>query len=586
MKKEVERKSNSESTILEHVVCLLPRLGNIETRGLPVWPPDAFALCLSLLQESAAYCTVLEDWPPSGNANTLEWAEQAENLGVEWRRMWVSGPSVPDAITSWWEVVLSSFGQPLSYIKQNFLLAQAILSICGAADEACVDAGTPVNRQIDEDDVDSYYDFRFAQKADKLLDRKFNGSSLCDEIDCARARVLPKQHTPQNGLTTRSLSLYIGLSLSHEVKPVWLQSGRYQDDESLNLLLIPWPYAIKRTQFQPKASLPKEMRNMSDQFGFFSFRQGTETKRLIELVFYFYEKAEAEFGKLGGVVLPEAAVSPGQFKKLRSELKNRGKRCLLIAGVGNSDKTGDLHDQNTVQIHIPDGDPVIQHKHHRWKLTRSQILQYNLGGVLTPGKNWWEHINIGNRSLTFITLLSTLTMAVLICEDLARPDPVGDVVRVVGPNLLIALLMDGPQLKERWPARHAITLADDPGCSVLAFTSIGMCTLSRPIKADETNRDRVIAIWKDPFEPAPKEIELPEGCGGVVLSLSLQDGTEWTADGRSTTSGSPRLTGVYPLGLPSQIPVELGSLKAQSRQNGKLKNQSKLDLRRLNAIKT
>jgi hypothetical protein len=151
-----------------------------------------------------------------------------------------------------------------------------------------------------------------------------------------------------------------------------------------------------------------------------------------------------------------------QFGEMQKELARRKSRCLLIAGVNKPSQKKTSHDENTVQVHVPDGKTVAQHKHHRWKLTQSQIMQYNLGGVLNPNKEWWEHIDISDRTLTFVSLLSDLTLSVLICEDLARPDPVADVVRVVGPNLVIALLMDGPQLKERWPTRHAIALADDP----------------------------------------------------------------------------------------------------------------------------
>lgn len=69
----------------------------------------------------------------------------------------------------------------------------------------------------------------------------------------------------------------------------------------------------------------------------------------------------------------------------------------------------------------------------------------------------------------------------LVCEDLARQDPAADLIRAVGPNLLIALLMDGPQLSGRWPARYASVLAEDPGTSVLTLTSLGMAERSRPI---------------------------------------------------------------------------------------------------------
>jgi hypothetical protein len=64
--------------------------------------------------------------------------------------------------------------------------------------------------------------------------------------------------------------------------------------------------------------------------------------------------------------------------------------------------------------------------------------------------------------------------SVLICADLARQDPAADLIRAVGPNLLIALLMDGPQLSHRWPARYAAVPAEDPGTSVQTLTSLGM----------------------------------------------------------------------------------------------------------------
>jgi hypothetical protein len=136
--------------------------------------------------------------------------------------------------------------------------------------------------------------------------------------------------------------------------------------------------------------------------------------------------------------------------------------------------------------------------------------------------------------------------AVLICEDLARPDPVADLVRAVGPNLVISLLMDGPQTKERWSARYATVLADDPGCSVLAITSLGMAKLSRPKSGP--NRYRVIGLWKDALG-AETEIELPEGSEAIALSLSMKERTEYTADGRSGSIAAvcPVLSGLHPV---------------------------------------
>jgi hypothetical protein len=109
--------------------------------------------------------------------------------------------------------------------------------------------------------------------------------------------------------------------------------------------------------------------------------------------------------------------------------------------------------------------------------------------------------------------------------------------------------MDGPQTKERWAARYATVLADDPGCSVLALTSLGMTRLSRPDSG--LSRSRVVALWKDAFKGAT-EIELPEGHEAVAVSLSIRYREEFTADGRGDDSAAafPILAGAHPIADP------------------------------------
>src|SRR5262252_6420152 len=101
-----------EPTIGEHVAALLPRMARRGTRSLPVWPPDAFAICLSLLQKGAAYCTVLGNWPPPNDSNTGEWAERIQQIGYDWRRLWVDQKKVPRALFLCWKEVLRYFDQP------------------------------------------------------------------------------------------------------------------------------------------------------------------------------------------------------------------------------------------------------------------------------------------------------------------------------------------------------------------------------------------------------------------------------------------------------------------------------------------
>jgi hypothetical protein len=174
-----------------------------------------------------------------------------------------------------------------------------------------------------------------------------------------------------------------------------------------------------------------------------------------------------------------------------------------------------------------------QAKHHRWCLDREQLVSYQLAGKLPIGQNSWENIELPERLLYFVTM-NQLTWSVLICEDLARQDPAADLIRAVGPNLVIALLMDGPQLTNRWPARYASVLVDDPGSSVLTLTSLGMAERSRPILRSTGRRaesSRVIALWRD-IQAGELEIALDAGHDACVLTLECTTREEYSADGR------------------------------------------------------
>jgi len=179
------------------------------------------------------------------------------------------------------------------------------------------------------------------------------------------------------------------------------------------------------------------------------------------------------------------------------------------------------------------------------KLDENQIRQYGLSTNLDPKTAWWEYIALEPRALAFVSMRPWLTISALICEDLARQDPVGELIRAVGPNLVIALLMDAPQLASRWPARYATVLADDPGSSVLTVTSLGMAALSRPLNVQ--SRPRVIALWKDARTGVPVEIELPDRASAAVLNLTMEQIEEYSADGRSDegATGYPVLSGVH-----------------------------------------
>ncbi|HEY6391905.1 MAG TPA: hypothetical protein VIX89_11550 [Bryobacteraceae bacterium] len=446
---------------------------------------------------------------------------------------------LPSPLEKCWKVIIENWNMPVPSIEEDTSLCQSILQLCAAADEASVGVGNP------HPDDQHRIDERFQYRADELLARNEHGSSLGDEVHPSRARVLPKMHTPWNGLTIRSLSFYLSLCNIEEVSPEWILVGSYPERESMNLLLVPWPFRVFPSQFETARPLKDEMKNIPDRFGFFTFKQRSNIDA-VKAIQTLYETAADEMGQIDGVVLPELALSETEHSKLSQFVLEQG--AFLVSGVGDASDPTKAHGANRVCFDIPHEAPLSQSKHHRWKLDASQIRQYGLGSRLSVDKNWWEHVSLNDRRLLFVSLPS-LVMSVLICEDLARPDPVGDLVRAVGPDLVIALLMDGPQLKGRWPERYAMALADDPGSSVLSLTSLGMSELSRPSQG--ASRSRVVALWKD-RRGTSTEIELPAGSGGIVVSLSFQSEEEWTADGRRDYGSAvlPTLSGVRAVKCP------------------------------------
>jgi hypothetical protein len=262
------------------------------------------------------------------------------------------------------------------------------------------------------------------------------------------------------------------------------------------------------------------------------------------------DRAADQVGAIDGVNFPELSLRPEEYEWIVAPLIERN--AFLLCGISREDPAdSEGPGQNHLQFCLPSVGlftiQFAQHKHHRWVLDKSQIVQYGLGGRLNPSFSYAENIAMRERTLNFFALRPALSICALICEDLARPDPVADAIRAVGPNLVIALLMDGPQLVSRWPARYATVLADDPGSSVLTLTNLGMAQLSRPL--NEPKVSRVIALWKDAQRGGPNQIELPPDADGVVLSLAVEQHEEWTADGRSDggVSGYPILSGVHPV---------------------------------------
>lgn len=504
----------------------------------PRWPPDAFALALTILRHADAYSAVVSSWPPGRRGEGGSWNEEVRRIGRAWRAAAVRRAAPPREVAAWWRIIAKLGSIPASRVREIPDAREALLQVVAAADEASNRAGIwNAGESADE--------FR-----DASLDLLIERGSLSDEIDASRAVVFPKLHTPQRGITARSLTHYLALHEVRDVLPRWFALPfELRSAFAFNVLVLPWPRAVVPRDFRPARGLllnmPEAEVGRAGAYGFFTYapKNPPVTKTAVRDAL---RRARALVGDIDAIAFPELALQPGQAEALCREFS-----LIVIGGEGESGK-GARPGSNRAAVSMPLARiaprlamSFVQPKHHRWCLDPLQVQSYGVGGVLDPAREWWEHIPIDRRELHFFELSDWLTFCVLICEDLARQEPVSELIRAVGPNLVIALLMDGPQLEHRWPAKYATVLAEDPGCSVLTLTSLGMALLSRPPGKPES---RAIGLWKDPNAGAV-QIDLPKGCDGVVLSLTRERTRERTADGRDDAWGSDyiRLNGVHPV---------------------------------------
>jgi hypothetical protein len=292
-------------------------------------------------------------------------------------------------------------------------------------------------------------------------------------------------------------------------------------------------------------------------FGFFEF---VPADRLdLDLMDRVLVAALDETDHVDAVVLPEGAAEEDDIADVEALLDHHEVSGLVTGVRGRADKPSQLT-RSWVHIGVSlEGQwaHIRQYKHHRWSLDEDQIYQYHLGGALHPHIRWWEATEVPRPSVQFVEVGEGLTVVSLVCEDLAQNDEVADVLRCVGPTLVITPLLDGPQLPSRWAARYASALADDPGSAVLTLTSYGMARRSRPRGWDPSP---VVAMWKDPARGV-REIPLEPGAEGVLVTAVADVVARLSADGRWPVENC---TDLFDVGVHQVRASSSGSRRARS----------------------
>jgi hypothetical protein len=569
--------SNSEAstrappgTVAELIEFICAPLRILEDK-CPTWPPDVFGIAATIMRRNGAYVRCVPTGPGRSLADAslldAKWPRLAQRVGRAWREAVCAAlkdkvgvgegklsfsdairlVAVPEEVCNAWKRLTTLAPQwAIDRSRDCDELSKAIIQLSGYADEASAGLGLPWIGPKDQ----------FCAAASFFLGRN-QKLSFCCAVDPQKARVLAKKHTPQQGLTLRSMSHHLSLCMPWEVEAQWFEVDAPRLNDVLNLLLLPWPLEVQATDFR---CVKGSNSVVYEDHRCFEYKP-PEIKNLKESLTEAIRIAKSCVSDLHAIILPELALTCEEWELAEGiALKNS---VLLVAGIIDDKDDANGLPVNSCRIQLGslsgrDADqsadaPLTnrppeyrQTKHHRWCLDRDQVLQYDLGGQLPSAMRCWENSHVGRRGIFFATLGGWLTFSVLICEDLARQDPIAEVLRSVGPNLVVALLMDGPQLGARWPARYASVLADDPGSSVLTLTSLGMCKRSRPAHAPRSEPSTIIAMWKDKLYGS-KEIALDKGSVGCVLSLSCKVLEEFTADGRSDHKATevPVFSGIF-----------------------------------------
>ncbi|MES2885310.1 MAG: hypothetical protein V4709_10925 [Pseudomonadota bacterium] len=567
----------------------------------PDWPPNLFLVAALLIEK----LDLLARWDPA-NQSLRTLVGDAQEVG----RIWcgVEWSAAPDAMLTkpqraarkklgrWWQALLKSFGTLTldedalqSLVKArpraaafrkaglNRLdeLSLLLLQLVAVADEASEWVGypqAPQKRAKPEPAppvrwvqatvavLASLQRLRAGQPGRQLLPVTSLTLGAANEL----ATVLPKARTPSVGCTLRSLSHNLSLlPPDTQVRTLWNYepcAGAASAD-GFNILVVPFPYRLDARAFK------QSRRIQGDEAAYFELDPVWLPPRpevaVAEWLVGLIEAAWCE-GQVHALVLPELAITESMFAaialrlerltaptaKVENHATQRAPLEMFIAGVicqspgGNRVNTCIYHVRGSEVVSSP---PTSQGKHHRWKLDRGQLARYGLSAKLSAAGSYWEDLHIGRRELHFHPFREGSVLCALICEDLARLEPCQPVVRAVGPNLLIALLMDGPQLENRWAARYATVLAEDPGSSVLTLTSLGLMQMSDRFRPGQPPA-RTVALWKSADQQI-QQLDLPKGHEALLACLYPQNCLETTLDGRDDDGSAVRwnLAAVIPV---------------------------------------
>ncbi len=564
----------------------------------PCWPPDLFAVSAFIIKKYDAYTKISMSNNYGINIDNSD-HKRLVDQGKAWKNLQTANESDPwvaihqKEIDALWKNLIN-LSKKVSIYHHHAADEETITSISKEAlkllivsDEACEGLGwfnmedenngnfswvEAIYSQLyygvtgDDSNINNFFPkykipgniVLTSYKGEELENLELTEkhiSSICLQVPVNAVCVQPKTKVPQVGSTLRSLSQYLSLLPSRErVSVNWRVIGQSEPSykEKLNILAVPFPYEIEGRSVAGKKSSSEynvgyfSINHLQKKDADFSYKFSKFIKSLLL-------SAKKHVEKIDFILLPELSLDLETFTKLCDSLQDDHDMGVeaVIAGIEEEDsESGKAINCSSVyfkEAKTKSGvQGYFQKKHHRWKLNGSQIKNYSLTDSLDPNFTWWEDIRIDKREVNFYSFRKNTFFTTLICEDLARVDPCQEIIRSVGPSIVFALLMDGPQMQGRWPERYAMGLSDDPGSSIFSFTSLAL--IKRSNQKFGTN-NRVIGMWRDQ-EEGTQEIHLPEEHHAVVLTLVKKSSQQLTLDGRISNNDSGDIwsyAGITPL---------------------------------------
>ncbi len=537
----------SEQTVFDEIQQLLmPCLSNAAgdeaiIEFLSAWPPDLFAVTSHLLKNTGAYRYCLHpEYRKSTKGNTNNKStvtgqsliKERKDAGKKWaatlnQDLLSSQPS-PSPIREF----VCKFIESSKEVKMNMLRA---LDIYGHGTERLNDRqknelNTAKSFLLNLIECHSIADVASDNFGLPGVYRNENCALLClgntllnkrgtlSRLPKHKITVVPKLRTPRTGAELRNLSHHLHAEQT-EIEVIWrFMPWAFTDKGQLHILAIPFPFELEEEAFDESVGFQRHTH------GLFNFKpnpgDSMRTKHIKALVHDFLSY-EAKAGKVHMVIFPEQAFTVEELKRFESELVKQKQEQSISNNVGKTAKDGSLpiiisgatesylkpEDDN---LQFPDVNAAYvsqyilgkwyrmsQFKHHRWSLEESQLNQYKIAGRLSVSKRWFENSFITQRRLTVVSCAPWLAVTPLICEDLVQQQPVAPIIRGIGPSLIVAMLLDGPQTEKRWPARYAGVLSQDPGSSVISLTATGMVNLARP--SDDSDRRNEFFMFAEGF---------------------------------------------------------------------------------------